>query len=223
MQRYAEALEQFRAAERIKPHPVTSYNIAFCEAELGMPASAYRDYVRALASDTTRLPAEYVDAARRRADDAATRVARVNVSRAGTDSALRVDGHAVELVAFGARAAYVVSVAEATPPSVPASLELWLDPGEHVFAALGASGETLFEDGRVVGSGSFSEVVLAAPPPVSVGTPAPAPPRLAPPSAVRHRRNPIARAPPRTAPGRTSLSAPPPRRWSPAASSACSR
>src|SRR5689334_16728810 len=47
-QRYAEALAQFRASERIRSHPVTSYNIAFCEGELGMPASAYRDYVRAL-------------------------------------------------------------------------------------------------------------------------------------------------------------------------------
>jgi hypothetical protein len=203
-QRYGEALTQFRASERIRSHPVTSYNIAFCEGELGMPASAYRDYVHALtsasAAGTAGLPAEYVDAARRRADEAAARVARVKVSRPNADSVLRVDGHAVELVVDGARSAYVVSLAEPPQETVPAALELWLDPGEHVFVALSRSGATLFEQRRVLESGGSTDVVMPPPLPVSVATPAPPPERIAPPGAGHHppERDGVSAAPDRT-------------------------
>jgi hypothetical protein len=136
---WVDALSAFRRSAALKSHPITTYDIAYCERALGRYARASLRFEEALAEpaepEGPSLPPELSAEARKYLEEVKARIARVAITVDREDVTLRVDGHPLD----AARPAkgegpYLVAeedVAEAPPRS--RSFELWLDPGEHVF------------------------------------------------------------------------------------------
>ncbi|HVW27589.1 MAG TPA: hypothetical protein VHC69_19625 [Polyangiaceae bacterium] len=169
-ERYAEAIAEFRESERLRPHPITSYDIGYCERKLGHHSNAFRAFVHALTPGSTgeQLPAGFEARARQDVVDAATAMGRVRIS--GDRARLRVDGHPVESLDDEGQSTYLIAEGDAERREPPDSFELLVDPGEHVVGATTSEGAPLLEIRVLVESGSVTNVV--------VPTAAPAPPRV---------------------------------------------
>lgn len=113
-QRWDQARLAFERSYQLRPHPVTTYNIAYCERAVGHPARALRAFERALAEHQARsggeLPPHLIELATTYRDEVARRVARVEL-----------------VVPPGAR------VAIDGVSSTDVSSAVLLDPGAHVF------------------------------------------------------------------------------------------
>lgn len=137
-QRWAEALEALQRSDAMHPHAITTYNIGYCERELGHLTRARKQLSKALADHRARgsveLPSDLQAAAQEYLIEIEQRLARVLVSI--TPGAVAVDGSPLELAGSGP--AYPVLLAgtrESGPPEVPPSFsfEVLLTPGEHRF------------------------------------------------------------------------------------------
>ena len=137
---WSDALAAFERSDRLLPHPVTTYNVAYCERALGHFVSAYRSFQRSLSEmgpDGAKLSADLESQAKAYLAEIEQRVARVSVTLTSGDVTVRVDGHGLErLNPTADRAVWVVAGddAQATAP-LPAMFDLWVDPGSHVFVA----------------------------------------------------------------------------------------
>jgi hypothetical protein len=136
---WLDALAAFGRSARMNPHPITMYNVAYCERALGHYARAYKNFSAALEPAATpggpKLPAELETQARGYLVETEQRVARISVAFVAPNMAMRVDGHPLEpLRATGDRAVLIVAAEDApvAAPS-PSTFDLWLDPGTHVF------------------------------------------------------------------------------------------
>jgi len=181
--RWADALSAFRQSARLRPHPITTYDVAYCERALGRYARASLDFATALSAPTTpgapELPPDLAARARTLLEDAERRVARLRIRLSPPDVTVRVDGFALVPgpPSEGGDPTFVVAETEATGDApLPPELHLWLDPGTHVFVVKRSDGGQTV-DSRTVVSGSTGEMTLPTPPSV---TPAPAPAPKAP-------------------------------------------
>ena len=179
------ALAAFEQSARLKPHPITTYDIAFCERALGRYVRATLHFEEALSvAGTALLPRELVSDATRCLDEVRPRIVHVAVERHPDDLAITVDGMPLEAVRAHDGLVFVVA-ASATAKALPRGpIELWLDPGTHVFVGSGPDDARVVES-RTFSSGEASDLTLSlserpTPPP-------PAPP--APPDVSRPRPN----------------------------------
>jgi hypothetical protein len=136
--RWSDALAAFEQSARIKQHPVTTYNVAFCARALGQFVRAYQAFQAALSPVTgspgVMLPAGYQTQARAYLAELKQRVAHASVTLGAPQVTVRVDGHFVAVLGHeGDRDAYFASASESEPRPLPRTFDLWLDPGSHVF------------------------------------------------------------------------------------------
>jgi hypothetical protein len=163
------ALAAFQRSARLKPHPVTTYDIAYCERALGHYARASFRFEEALAvppgATAPLLPPELARDAETYLEEVRRRVAHVTVRLQPASAAIRVDGRElVRMSSPGGTAAYVVGESDAAPRGIGAGpVELWLDPGAHVFVLIG-EGEARSVESRTFLAGERAELVLSLSP-----------------------------------------------------------
>ena len=162
--RWAEALAAYQKSARLMPHPITTYDVAFCERALGRYARAYVGFSAALeppaSPEGAALPPDVAARAQTYRAEAEQRVARVTVTLVQRGLELRVDGVPLEVArpapgrvvyvtsedpGQSARRAATANEAGAPKVSLPPSFELWLDPGSHTFVASDAQGDKVVE------------------------------------------------------------------------------
>ncbi len=137
--RWDEALSAFEQSYALRAHPVTSYNIAYCERAMGHYTRAHLLFARALREHDPRkseaLPADLLASTRQYLQEIESRVARVRVRLAPRDAAVLVDGRPLERVRANEAPLYFAGTREPGPAESPArrEFELWVDPGPHVF------------------------------------------------------------------------------------------
>jgi len=138
--RWDVALEAFERSHRLRPHPVTSYNLGYCERAIGHATRALRAFHRALAEHARgtdgRLSARLVDLANEYANEAESRVGRVRVAARTPDARIAIDGRPLESVSTlrGAHLLLAGTREAGAAERVPAAeFEVWVDPGVHVF------------------------------------------------------------------------------------------
>ena len=135
---WAEALAAFEESSRLRPHPITTYNIGACQRALGHYTLARTTLLRALAEDTSggvRLSESLQVEANAYIQELDGLLVHVNLTLSPADAAIAVDGRPLmatvdpdgtrKLVA-GLRAA---GRGEALPTP---SAELVVDPGTHL-------------------------------------------------------------------------------------------
>jgi hypothetical protein len=137
--RWDEALSNFERSYALHAHPITSYNIAYCERAVGHYTRAYSVFMRARrehsSGEAGTLPANLLTSTEQHIEQITERVARVRLSVKPAGARLLVDGRPLE-AAEGADGAKLLlsGTREAGPAErVPEDAEVWLDPGSHVF------------------------------------------------------------------------------------------
>jgi tetratricopeptide (TPR) repeat protein len=132
---WLDALAAFERSAKLRPHAVTTYNIAFCERALGRYTRAKKSFRRALEAPANELPAALANEARGYLAEIEQRTARAVVSLTKPGAGIAVDGRPLE--ATGGTAAHPELVAGTRDPGPPEavgapSFLLLVDPGTHV-------------------------------------------------------------------------------------------
>ncbi len=133
--RWGEALASFERSAALRPHALTTYNIAACERALGRYTRARATLKRALdadqASGNKDLPKSFADDAKRWQIELDSLVVRVSVTLAPADATILVDGAA--LVKEGDHLVAGFSTGESVKaPGTQFTMQI--DPGDHLFA-----------------------------------------------------------------------------------------
>ncbi len=182
-ERWQDALEAFERSAHLRPHPVTTYNIAYCERALGHYARAWHLFSVALGG---ALPPDLERSARAYHDEAGSRIARAAVT-IPSGARLGVDGKSLDAVGPDT---FAPSDRAGDAKALPVRFLLVLDPGEHTFT-LSESGKKMTRVRRTLASGDNSAIALELEPDPS--------PRRAPAPATHALEAPTERAPPRAA------------------------
>jgi hypothetical protein len=134
--RWGEALAAFERSAAMRPHALTTYNIAACERALGRYTRARQTLVRALeadeASGSRELPRSFADDARRWVKEIDTILVRAAVTLAPADATLLVDGAPLVRQGDALVAGLPTGDRGVTAPGV--RFTLVLDPGDHIVA-----------------------------------------------------------------------------------------
>jgi hypothetical protein len=167
--RWDEARTAFERSSELKSHPVTTYNIAFCNRAVGRLDWALRLFQQALEEHANgnfgKMPDALVALAQQYLAEVAARVARVTLSLdAGT--LVLVDGHPLEAFHFRGQDLYLVGE---QPETAGAAINtpnpvVLLSPGTHVFIAKRAGYESTVET-RTLAAGQEIVVPLELVPP----------------------------------------------------------
>jgi hypothetical protein len=158
---WGEALASFERSSALRPHALTTYNVATCERALGAYTRARATYTKALAEEEARageLPASYADEAKTRRTEIESLLAHANVTVEPAGATIAIDGR--PLLADGA--SFVAGVAPAgLATEAPATrFELLLDPGAHVIT-LAAKGFSTIVVNRTFAPASHGELTLS--------------------------------------------------------------
>lgn len=145
--RWSDALEAFERSASLRSHPVTSYDVGYCERALGHYTRAERSFRVALgeheAAREGRMSEPMVAEARKYLAEVTAKLARLRVTLVPPDAAIAVDGRPLEKAAHtGAVPAFIAGVRDAGMPE-PTGLESFdivVDPGTHVFAVRSTRG-----------------------------------------------------------------------------------
>jgi hypothetical protein len=138
--RWNDALEAFQASYALRPHPITSYNLGYCERAIGHSTRAYKMLRRALAEHKAaklgRLPDRLLELAQLYLPEVEHRIARVQVTAESADDRLLIDGRPLERSEASDDATPVL-LAGTSDPSTAETLPatrfiLLIDPGSHV-------------------------------------------------------------------------------------------
>jgi hypothetical protein len=138
MAQWADALGAFESSAKIRPHPVTTYNIAYCHRALGQYALAREVFARALAENDaaggSALADAFVSNSRAFIDEIDRLLAMVTFQLNPPNVLVTVDGRPLaprsndgSLFAAGIRPA---GPGEAVPVG---KFRVLVDPGAHVF------------------------------------------------------------------------------------------
>ena len=172
--KWMDALAAFQRSAVLKPHPITTYNIAYCERALGHYARAVERFSTALAPlpDADVLPPNLAEEAKRYEGEARRRIARVAVTLSEPLREFLVDGMPLELAVGRPGDAVFLVAAESDEREAPLlrELELWLDPGTHVFVVVKGNGARAVES-RTFDAGASATLTL----PEAESLPAPLP------------------------------------------------
>lgn len=134
---WGEALAAFERSASLKPHALTTYNIATCERALGSYTRARRSYAAALKQNEANgggdLPASFAEEAKARRAEIDGLLVHVRVALDPVDATVAMDGR--PLVADEEDAKVLVAgVGVAGPGTTLPSpkIEVLADPGDHV-------------------------------------------------------------------------------------------
>jgi hypothetical protein len=135
---WAEALGAFEESSRLRPHPITTYNIGACQRALGRYTLARAKLERALDGEPG-IPAKLPESLRAEAKAYLAEIERVlvqvDLTISPRDASLAIDGRPLEVVdRADGRRVVVAGLRSAGRGEVlaNASVELVLDPGTHL-------------------------------------------------------------------------------------------
>ena len=132
---WKEALAAFERSSKLRPHAVTTYNIAYCERSLGHYTLARKLFEQAFAESEARaeqrLPADVEVRAKGYLAEVERRVARTKLVSKPARLSVSVDGRPLERAASGEWLGGTrgPGAAERIPGG---EIELLIDPGPHV-------------------------------------------------------------------------------------------
>lgn len=133
---WVDALAAFGRSARLRPHAVTTFNIAFCERALGRYARARKSFALALAAPEGALPENLAAESRGYLADIEQRLVRAAITMIRPGAALAVDGRPLEITSGGSPSHPTLVAGSREPgpgePAPAASFDLLLDPGTHV-------------------------------------------------------------------------------------------
>jgi hypothetical protein len=151
--RWSEALEAFEQSYALRKHPITSYNLGYCERAVGHYTRAHKMLNRALREHASGelgiLPEHLVQLAHHYLAEADSRMARVEATLSPPDARVLVDGRPLEQeleVALESRAPSEVTLLAGTRDPAPGetlpgpTFSLLLDPGTHIIVVSGTGG-----------------------------------------------------------------------------------
>jgi hypothetical protein len=177
---WSQAVPAFERSEALRPHAVTTYNIAYCERALGSITRARKMFARALAENAAHggldLPDDLATAAKGYLVELEPRVARAAITLQPEGASLQVDGRPLErATGVGRSVVFWAGTRDSGPGEAPsvAAFELELDPGAHVFV-VSKAGYPDEVTSRTFEPGSETGLALDLPSPAPV-TPTPAP------------------------------------------------
>ena len=134
---WSEALVHFEKADQLKPAPVVTFNIGYCQRALGRYILA-RSSFRKVLSDPSGLPEAQLEEARALLESIETQVlARVTITLLPSSARIAIDGRPLLPYEEGEPGALVAGVApagEGTPPP-SATLAVVIDPAVHLIQA----------------------------------------------------------------------------------------
>ncbi|HVU03725.1 MAG TPA: tetratricopeptide repeat protein [Polyangiaceae bacterium] len=175
--KWLDALAAFRKSAELRPHPVTTYDIAYSERALGHYVQAFVEFRAALAPPSSPgapvLSEELAAQARGYLTDVERGVARMDVTWLPSDRALRVDGlPVISLGEVDGTEVYGIARAPGEFPRPPLRFSLWLDPGNHVFVVTGSDGRERVQS-HSAREGSSGSLLLDVAVPPAAAEPAP--------------------------------------------------
>jgi hypothetical protein len=132
---WVDALAQFERSARLRPHAVTTYDIAFCERALGRYTRARRSFGRSLSAPPGEMPAPLAAEARGYLAEIESRLARAVTTLSPEGAAVAVDGRPLEVASADAVHVELVAGTRDPGPAEPVSarsFHLVLDPGTHI-------------------------------------------------------------------------------------------
>ncbi len=136
--RWAEARDAFARSYSLRRHPVTTYNLAFCERALGHPALAAVLFERSLnessEGESGRLPESLLSLAAGYRDETGARVARLIVHLKGAEH-FSIDGLPVSRVEREDESVFVAGAGPAAALGAESTITVWVDPGQRVLLA----------------------------------------------------------------------------------------
>jgi hypothetical protein len=145
------ALAAYEESASIKAHPLTTYDIAFCERALGRYVRASLHFEEVLSSAATfSLPRDLMNDAGRCLEEVRARIVHVSIARHPEDLAVKVDGLPLERAKASGDPVYIVGTQTTVTELPRGNLELLVDPGTHVFVGSGPA------EARVVESASYA-------------------------------------------------------------------
>jgi hypothetical protein len=138
---WPEALNAFNRSSKLRPHPVTTYNLAYCERALGHYTRAYKLFRRTLveheAAAGGTLPDDLLALTKGYLPEVEQRLARATVQMESPIAALSVDGTPLEALSGPGEPTLVLiaGTREDRGSEIPAaaSFDVLLDPGTHLF------------------------------------------------------------------------------------------
>jgi hypothetical protein len=150
--RWKDALALFSLSSSLRPHAMTTYNIAFCERALGRATRARQFFTRALAEDDARdqaeLTADFRAAIARYLVELESEIVRIRVELVPAIARVAIDGRPLELAPPVKGVPLVFAgTAEPGPPGSAPSTPFWadVDAGPHeVVVSWGASTSRVF-------------------------------------------------------------------------------
>ena len=136
---WAEALASFERASGLRPHPITTYNIAACERAMGRYTRAYRTFARALdenrAAQDKALPASLASEAKGYLAEIDRLLVRLTLEVTPAGSRVTVDGRPLDAATNERNELEYVGGIRSPAPGDPipqGAFVVVLDPGVHV-------------------------------------------------------------------------------------------
>jgi len=134
---WAEALAAFEESSRLRPHPITTYNIGACQRALGRYTVAQAMLERALAEEagSAKLPESLRAEAKTYLAEIGRLLVHVKLSIRPSDASVAVDGRPLQTVDRVDGSKFLVAGLRAAGRGeiLPAaSVEVVLDPGTHL-------------------------------------------------------------------------------------------
>lgn len=140
-QQWADALNAFERSSKLRSHPVTTYNLAYCERALGHYTRSYKLFRASLseheAASNGVLPEDLLALAKAYVPGLERKVARAHVRMQPGLAGVSVDGRPLEMTTpDGTSPVFLTAGTRDTmgseePPA--ATFDLMIDPGRHVF------------------------------------------------------------------------------------------
>lgn len=134
--RWGEALAAFERSASMRPHALTTYNIAACERALGRYTRARQTLAKAIeaddASGSRELPKSFAEDARRWMKEIDAILVRASVTLAPADATLLVDG--APLVREGDDLVAGLPAGDRGVKAPGTRFTLVIDPGDHIVA-----------------------------------------------------------------------------------------
>ncbi|GAC1531995.1 MAG: hypothetical protein NVS3B10_27190 [Polyangiales bacterium] len=133
---WAEALTSFSRSASLRPHAVTTYNLAICHRAMGNYTLARRTFEQALAdsraTEPPQMPAALVAEAKTYTTEIDGLLSIANVRLSPANAAIAVDGRPLEVRGDRVLVAGVRPPGQGEPPPA-GEFRLLLNPGTHVF------------------------------------------------------------------------------------------
>lgn len=130
---WSEALASFEKSEAVRPHPITMFNIAFCERALGAYTRSRKHFRAALSVHETgpdKLSAELFGRTPSLLDEVQAKIGRVDVTAVGVT--VTIDGGPLEQAGAPGELVMVAGTLPPGPPGpVPSAFVLEASLGRH--------------------------------------------------------------------------------------------